>query len=385
MPKKILILGGGAGGAVAANYLRKHLSKEEAEITLIDKQDYHYLQPSFIWIMTGTREPDDIRRPLKLFEKRGINFKKEQVIEIDPSNSQVKTNRGVHDYDYLIVALSTKIINKYEKLPNVCAPWTIEGALKCREQLAKFRGGDIVVGITSMPYKCPPAPFEIAFILSYLAEQRGIREKTNVTVFHEWKEPMEPFGPSMVAGFRQFMSMYNIGFQGGFQVEKVEDGKVVSKDGRELHYDLGIIVPPHEPVEPVANSPLADKTIGGYMSVDRKTLRNPDYPNVFGVGDIISPKLNIGMAGVFAHFQAEFVATQIIDEIKGTFQGETYNMSGVCVMDMGYVGAAVYCDFSPKILGTGEYPDCAMLGGMKLFRAIKIGFEKYWLHKLFGR
>jgi sulfide:quinone oxidoreductase len=56
------------------------------------------------------------------------------------------------------------------------------------------------------------------------------------------------------------------------------------------------------------------------------------------------------MAGVFAHFQAEYVASRIADEIKGAYMGEHYNMSGVCVMDMGYIGATVYCDFTKRIL-----------------------------------
>lgn len=385
MAKKVLILGGGAGGAVAANYLRKHLSPQEAEITLIDKQEYHYLQPSFIWVMTGIREPEDVRRPLKLLEKKKIRFVKDTVVSIKPSENIVETQGGKHEYDYLIVSLSAQMKDPYKDFENVCAPWSIEGALKCRKTLAKFNGGNVIVGITSMPYKCPPAPFEIAFLIKYLAEQRGLADKTNVTVFHEWKEPMEPFGPSMVQGFRQFMTMYGIGFKGGVQLERVEPDKVLFKNGDTLNYDLAVIVPPHEPAEPVAKSELADASVGGYMNVDKRTLRNPKYKNVFGVGDIISPKLGIGMAGVFAHFQAEYVASQIIDEIKGTYLGELYNMSGVCVMDMGYVGAAVYCDFAPKILGTAEYPECALLGGMKLFRAVKIGFEKYWLDKLFGR
>jgi sulfide:quinone oxidoreductase len=118
------------------------------------------------------------------------------------------------------------------------------------------------------------------------------------------------------------------------------------------------------------------------MKVDRRTLRSPKYDNVYGVGDVIAPSLGIGMVGVFAHFQAEYVSSRIVDEIKGAYMGEHYNMSGVCVMDMGYLGAAVYCDFTRRIM-SGEYPDCVILGGMKAFRAVKYAFERYWLDKWF--
>ncbi len=88
--------------------------------------------------------------------------------------------------------------------------------------------------------------------------------------------------------------------------------------------------------------------------------------------------------GVFAHFQAEHVVTQIIDQARGAYVGELYNMVGVCVMDTGYEGAAVWCDFTDKLYGRTDVPDCRMLGGMRAFRAVKSGFEAYWFANLFG-
>ena len=383
--KKILILGGGPGGAVAANYLARRLGRDEAEITLIDKTGYHLYPPSLLWVMTGIREVDDIRRPLNLLEKKGVKVVVDEVTRILPEENAVETANGRYEYDYLIVALgSIPRPDKMEGWEHVCAPWTIEGALKCREMLSKFRGGDIVIGIHSQPYKCPPAPFEAAFMLRYIAEQRGVLEKTRITVFHEWSKPMEPFGPFMTSAFQVFLDQFGIRFIGGVRPEEITSDRIKLSSGEELRHDFAIVVPPHEPPAPVAESELAKPDTGGYMDVELKTLRNPKYRNVFGVGDVISPTLGLGMAGVFAHFQAEYVSTQIIDEIRGTYSGEHYNMSGVCVMDMGYMGAAVYCDFSPKLLGQKPYPDCYMLGGMRLFRAVKEAFEAFWFARLFG-
>jgi sulfide:quinone oxidoreductase len=91
------------------------------------------------------------------------------------------------------------------------------------------------------------------------------------------------------------------------------------------------------------------------------------------------------MAGVFAHFQAEHVVSQIIDRERGAYLGELYNMVGVCVMDTGYMGAAVWCDFTDKLFHRTDVPDCRMLGGMRAFRAVKAGFERYWFANLFGK
>jgi sulfide:quinone oxidoreductase len=380
----ILILGGGPGGLVAANTLARELAGR-ARITLVDKSAYHTFLPSLLWVMTGHREPGDIKRPLALLERKGVRFVQGEVSSIEPEKSLVRLAGGRElKFDYLIVALGSQ--PRPDKLPGgdrACAPWTEEGAVRCRETLKRFRGGTIMVGPHSWPYKCPPAPFEVAFMVSYILEQRGVRGKSRIGVFHQWKRPMEPFGPTMSGAFERLMSQYGIDFIGGVELERVDDKGLVARDGERIEADLPIVVPPHEPPRPVSSSSLASEETGGYMLVDKRTLRHPDYGNVFGVGDVIAPTLGIGMAGVFAHFQAEFVASQIIDELKGAFMGEHYNMSGVCVLDMGYIGAAVYCDFSGKITGESEFPDCVMLGGMRLFRAVKLAFEKYWLSRWF--
>jgi sulfide:quinone oxidoreductase len=106
---------------------------------------------------------------------------------------------------------------------------------------------------------------------------------------------------------------------------------------------------------------------------------------VYGIGDVVAPTIGLGMAGVFAHFQADHVATQILDRVRGVYLGELYNMVGVCVMDTGYMGAAVWCDFTDKLYGRSPYPDCRLLGGMRLFRSVKVGFERLWFASLFGR
>ncbi len=384
MAKRILILGGGAGGIVAANNLVKHLKgRKDVEITLVDKTGYHLFYPSLLWVMTGTREPEDIMRPLSLLERKGIKVVVDEVKRIDAENNSVELANGKLDYDYLIVALgSTPVPEKMEGWEYVCSPWTVKGALRCREKIAGFKGGNVLVGPYSWPYKCPPAPFEVAFMLRYLAEQRGI-DNVNITVFHMWSQPMEPFGPLMVEGFKKFMGMYGIGFRGKLEVERIEEGRILFRNGESMDYDLAVVVPPHEPPAPVAESDLAKPETGGYMNVELKTLRHPKYRNVFGIGDIIEPTIGLGMAGIFAHFQAEFVASQIIDEITGVYMGEHYNMTGSCVMDMGYLGAAVFCDFSKKLLGQADYPDCYMIGGMKAFRALKIVFERFWLNRWF--
>jgi len=382
--ERVVILGGGSGGAVAAKRLSGWAQDGEFEVVLVDRSRFHEYRPSYLWVMTGKREPDQVRRELSLLEHRyGTRVLNEEVVGIDPENRRVETSGEGLDYDYLIVALGAEL-QRSERVAGLEAPWELDDALSARERLAGFDGGHVVVGVESWPYRCPPAPFEAAMMLRYLAEQRGVSDRTDVTVFHTWQRPMETFGPLMVDGFGRLLEQRRVDFEGAFELERHDASArtLRSADGRELEYDLAMVVPAHGAPTVIRDAGLAAEN--GYMRVSVPSMVAPDHDGVWGIGDVVAPTIGLGMAGVFAHFQAEHVVTQIIDRARGTYVGELYNMVGVCVMDTGYEGAAVWCDFSAKIGDPAAVPDCRMLGGMRAFRAVKSGFEAYWFANLFG-
>jgi len=382
--ERVVILGGGTGGVVAAHRLAHWARPGEVEVVLIDRSPWHEYRPSYLWVMTGTREPDDVRRPLKLLERLpGVRVVQATIMAINPEARRVETDAGSFDYDYLIVALGS-VLKTDPRIRGLEAPWELEHALALRKRLAGFTGGKVAVGPAAWPYRCPPAPFEVAFMLRYLADQRHVSDRTEITVFHPWQRPIEVFGPLMVEGFSRFLDQFRVRFEGGFNLDAHDvDRRVLrASDGRALDYDFAIVIPPHEPPEPVRSSPLAGPN--GYMDVQLPSMASPRYGNVFGIGDVVAPTIGLGMAGVFAHFQAEHVVTQILDRTRGVFMGELYNMVGVCVMDTGYMGAAVWCDFTDKLYGRSPTPDCRLLGGMRAFRAVKVAFEKFWFASLFG-
>jgi sulfide:quinone oxidoreductase len=382
--KRVVILGGGSGGAVAAKRLARWSREGELEVVLIDRSPWHEYRPSYLWVMTGKRTPDQVRRPLTILgERYGTRVVQAEVTSIDPAAKRVETSAEGFDYDYLIVSLGSELAPKAD-LAGLESPWELDDAIAAGKRLADFDGGRVVVGVESWPYRCPPAPFEAAMMLRYLAEQRGVSERTQISIFHPWSQPMETFGPLMVEGFGRFLDQRGVDFVGGFELETHDAGNhsFRARDGRELGYDLAMVVPAHRAPEVITrNGLVAD---GGYMDLELPSMRSPGHEGVWGIGDVVAPTIGLGMAGVFAHFQAEHVASQIMDEVRGTFVGELYNQVGVCVMDTGYEGAAVWCDFTDKLAGKTDVPDCRMLGGMRAFRAVKSGFERYWFANLFG-
>jgi sulfide:quinone oxidoreductase len=383
--KRVLILGGGSGGAVAAKRLARWSREGELEVVLIDRSRWHEYRPSYLWVMTGKREPDDVRRDLSILSARyGTQVVRAAVTGIDPNDRRVETDAGGgFDYDYLIVSLGAEL-RRSREIAGLEAPWELEDALSARQRLAAFEGGRVVIGVESWPYRCPPAPFEAAMMLRYLAEQRGVSERTEISLFHTWEHPMETFGPLMVDGFGRFLDQRRVAFEGAFALDAHDaENKVLrGKDGRELPYELAMVVPAHQAPAVIRDSGMVAE--GGYMDVKLPSMASPRFEDVWGIGDVVAPTIGLGMAGVFAHFQAEHVVSQILDRVRGTYVGELYNMVGVCVMDTGYEGAAVWCDFTDKLEGRTQVPDCRMLGGMRAFRAVKSGFEAYWFANLFG-
>lgn len=380
MKPKILILGGGSGGLVAANKLAKTL-KDSAEITLIDKNPYHEFMPSYPWVALGFKEPDDIRRPLNLIEKRGVRYINDTVVEIIPSKNLVKTSKnGDLNYDYLIVSLGAEIDE--EAIPNFSTeayhPWTLEGSLKLREAIKDFKGGNVVIGISGAYYRCPPAPFEVAGQLDFLFKTKRLRDKTNITVFHITPGPLSNMGPAISSIISEILTNKGITFVGNFEPVKIDSSskKVISKDGREIPYDLLIMTPPHKPASVVVNSELAGPK--GFPVIDPLTFRSKKFDNVFIIGDVVNPAINLPPAGVVAHFQAEFVSTEIISEIKGAYVGESFSPVAMCIMDFGDDAVLPMCEFSKVYVDLSGPPSCGILGRGKEVRLLKLGFEFMW-------
>ena len=284
--KRVVILGGGSGGAVAAKRLGRWAKEGEFEVVLIDRSRWHEYRPSYLWVMTGKREPKDVRRELSILTHRyGTEVVEAEVTAIDPRARRVETSSGGYDYDYLVVSLGAEL-RRSERVAGLEAPWELDDALAVRERLADFDGGRVVVGVESWPYRCPPAPFEAAMILRYLAEQRDVSDRTEISVFHTWQRPMETFGPLMVDGFGRFLEQREVSFEGGFELERHDAGNRLlrAKDGRELDYDLAMVVPAHQAPAVIADSGMVAE--GGYMDVKLPSMVSPQFEDVWGIGDV---------------------------------------------------------------------------------------------------
>ncbi len=160
--KQALILGAGFGGLTAANLLRKNLSQEECQITVIDKNQHFMMGLVNLWILSGSRKLENSQVALNKMEAKGIKFLNDEITSIDPSKNSVttKTNQNKLEYDYLLVALGAELaprqINGFgdndESCFNVYDPSKFQAYEK---NILSLKRGRIVICIADIPYKCP--------------------------------------------------------------------------------------------------------------------------------------------------------------------------------------------------------------------------------------
>ena len=381
--KTIIILGGGMGGLVAANELKKKAG-DNARIVLIDKSQTHVYAPAFLYLMLGKRKSDKIQKPLSLLRRKGIEFINEEIINIDPESKLVKTKNQTLPYDYLIVSLGAELAP--EKIPGMAESgynlYTLKGAEKLRDDLKNFAGGKVAVVISSLPFKCPAAPYEAAFLLDEYFQKKGIRGRTDINIFTPEVLPMPAAGPDIGKAVAGMLAERKIGFTPDTKLTSVDPQKkeLQFENGETANFDLLIFIPPHQGPKAVRDSGLGNEA--GWITVDKRTLRTK-YDKVFAIGDVIAATIASGKprpkAGVFAHREAEVVAENIARELKELPADREYDGRASCFLETGCGRAG----FANGNFYTEPVPIVKMKQPGRLWHMGKILFEKYWLLKWF--
>ena len=321
MVDRILILGGGVGGTLTANLLAKQLKRRidegHATVTVVDATGAHVYQPGFMYIAMGGEKAENlVKRERALLDKR-VGLVTGVVDRVDEKTQTVGLTDGtVLPYDFLVLATGSRILPESIEHFETEAHhfYSAEGAARLRAALDAFEGGKVVVGIASMPYKCPPAPLEVSFLIEAELRQRGLREKSDL---HYCSPIGRAFTIESVSEMATpILEEKGIELHTFFNVETIDpERKVVeSLEGEELPYDLLILVPPHKGAQFLMDSGLAPAP-GGWLPTDRHTLKVGDRPNVYALGD--ATDLPLSKAGSTAHFEAPVVVEGIVAAVEG--------------------------------------------------------------------
>lgn len=385
--KTILVLGGGVGGLVTANELRRKLGKEH-KVIMVDKNNEHISASSFLWVMVGLRKPEEIKKDLSRLIKNGIEFINEEILKIDPANKIVKTEKRELAYDYLVISLG--VVLAPETVPglidafktNAYNLYDLDGIIKIRDAINNFSKGDLVILVCSLPYKCPVAPNEGSLLLNYFFTKRGVRKNINIKLCTPEVLPMGGNGPTTGGIVKGMMENVGIEYNSQHKVTSInpEKNEIVFDKGT-MRYDLLLAIPPHKAPKIVLESGLTDND---WIPVDKNTMETK-FENVYAIGDATKIKLPgewkqgvplmLSKGGVFAHYEAKVLAENIANEITGKKERVEYTGQGACFVETGFGKAA---------LAQGNFysvpnPKTTFMKPSRMLHLGKVLFEKFWL------
>lgn len=331
MKTKVLVLGAGFGGLELSSILSEELGND-LDLTLIDKNDSFFFGFSKFDVMFGRKTADAVRIQYRNIVKPGVTFKQEAVTAIDPAAKRVTTDKAVYEADVLVIALGADY--DISHTPGLAEGgnefYSFAGVEKLREVLPTFQKGRVLVGVTSTPFKCPPAPSEAALLTHDYLLERGIRSECEISLVMPFGIPIPPSPETSKALLRAF-SERGISFVPNRLVRSLDASRRVATldDGSEMPYDLFLGIPKHRVPQVVADSGLTED---GWIPVDTKTLKTK-FENVYAVGDVNS--VGTPKAGVFAEGAARTVAAQIIAQARNTDQPAGYRGVGACYIEFG--------------------------------------------------
>ena len=373
---RILVLGAGFGGLELTTRLSEELG-DEADIVLIDKADGFVFGFSKLDVMFGRTTAEAVRHPYRDLVKPGVRFVNSVIRSIDPVRRRVETDAGRFEGDVMVVALGADL--DPAATPGLVEAgrefYTVDGAFAARDVLASFRGGRVVIGVTSTPFKCPPAPSETALMLHDFLVARGLREASEIALVMPLGAPIPPSPEASQALLAAFAER-GIGWYPERLVSRLDRQRraAVFADGEEMPFDLFLGVPVHRVPQVVAESGMC---VDGWIPVDPLTLETA-YQDVYAVGDVTS--VGTPKAGVFSERQASVVADQLIAR-HGRGAGSRYDGKGICYIEFGHDRVArVEVTFR-----SGERPNGQFDEPSELLLADKAEFGTSRVRRWFGR
>jgi sulfide:quinone oxidoreductase len=319
--QRILIIGGGVGGTLTANLLvkklRRRVERGEVEVIVVDANGQHVYQPGFMYIAMGGERAANLSRPERSLLDKRVTLVVGEVAWVDETARTVTLTDGLKlGYDQLVLATGSRIVP--EEIDGFDTEahhfYTAEAAARLCYALDAFDGGRIVIGIAGMPYKCPPAPLEVAFLIESELRDRGLRGRASIDFCSPIGRAFTIESVSEMA--TPILEKKGIELHTFFNVETIDRDRkvVVSLEGEELPYDLLILVPPHKGQQFLIDSGLAPAP-GGWLPTDRHTLLVGGRADVYALGD--ATDLPLSKAGSTAHFEAPVIAERISAAMEG--------------------------------------------------------------------
>ncbi|MBC8320376.1 MAG: NAD(P)/FAD-dependent oxidoreductase [Bacteroidetes bacterium] len=377
--KKLLILGAGTAGTMMANKMRKALSRNEWDITIVDQFKTHYYQPGFLFIPFGMYTKNDVIKPKNDFFPVGVNVIFSTINKINPEKNSVVLDDGVVlKYDQLLIATGTRTAPEETEgltgklwYKEIFDFYTIDGAVALASFFKTWKGGKLVVNIAELPYKCPVAPLEFVFFADAFFTERGMRDKVDIT--YVTPLPGAFTKPRATKMLGDLLEQKNINIVPDFNIMEVDNDnkKIIDYGGTEIPFDCLVSIPTNLGADVIETSGLGDDM--NFVKTDKHTLQQVDYKNIFVIGD--AANIPTSKAGSVAHFAAEIIEENMMCAIEGRELTASFDGHANCYIETGF-GKGTLIDFNydtEPLPGSFPFPGLGPFGLLKVTRTNHYG------------
>jgi sulfide dehydrogenase [flavocytochrome c] flavoprotein subunit len=327
--KKVVVVGGGTGGATAAKYIK--LADNSIEVTLVEPNDHYYTCYMSNEVLSGDRTMESLKHGYDGLKKHGINLVKDAAAGIDGAKKVVKTAGGQElPFDRCIVAPGVELMfGQIEGLSEEAAQ-TIPHAWKAGEQTMILRkqledmadGGTVIIAAPPTPFRCPPGPYERASQIAHYLQQHKPKSKVlildNSSKFS--KQGLFIQGWEKLYGYGTDKSLieWRPGPDAAVVKVDVATKTVTTSFGDEIKGDVVNIIPPNRAGKIAQDAGLADEK--GWCPVDQKTFESKAVPGVHVIGDACVAG-EMPKSAYSANSQGKVCAAAVVALLKGTEVG----------------------------------------------------------------
>lgn len=394
----ILVLGCNFAGLTTARYIREFAGKN-VRMTCIDRKPYLTFIPNIpIEVWNNNNPESSLHLPfIKFLDRDNIDFIQGDVQQIDVESKHVEYTPMERPgsaaekiaYDYLVIAMGNKLaFDEIEGFAEYGQTFTdTYYGDKVRRYLhdGGYKGGPVAVGsdlfmqgksekLPEIPVAeaaCEGPPVEIAFSLAAWFEKREMGGAEKITMFTPAEVIAEDAGEKILEQLLPMVQEMGFGYKANTRgIKRIYEDGIEFRDGSTLEAELKIIFPNWKGHDFLRDLPISDDQ--GFIITDLY-MRNPDYPEVFAVGDAAS--ITVPKLGSLGHLEAEVLAKVLGEEVGGYKPKDSINplkFKLICMGDMGghkgfYMHTDEWWGGDTSILKMGYTPHALKMGFKSMY------------------
>jgi sulfide dehydrogenase [flavocytochrome c] flavoprotein subunit len=318
---RVVVVGGGFGGATAAKYIRKW--DPSIEVVLVERESSFVSCPISNLVLGGYSSLPDISRNYDALRRQGIQVVRDEVTAIDGAKKAVRLARGGDlAYERLIVSPGIDFnygeVQGYEaamQAGSVLHAWKAgPQTLALRQQLEQMRdGGVYILSVPMAPYRCPPGPYERASVVAAYFKEAKSRSKVLVL-------DANPDVTSKAGLFKRAWSeLYPniIEYRGNSRAIAVDgNARTVKLELDDVKGDVLNVVPPHRAADIAQKSGLIT-TNNRWCDVDWRTMESKAVKGVHVLGDATLSAPAMPKSASMANNHAKIAAAAIVELLNG--------------------------------------------------------------------